>query len=156
MTVYLIQHAKALPKEADPQQPLSKEGLKELAETCAFLKNLKLSVDFLWHSEKLRAIQTATEISKVITVKREIVKRPDLAPNDDVRKIADEIAQNSSNIMVVGHLPFLSRLASFLLTGSEDNGIIAFRNCGVAALSKQENFWQIEWLVTPAVAIRDL
>jgi phosphohistidine phosphatase len=56
--------------------------------------------------------------------------------------------------MSVGHLPFLNKLASLLLTGCESADAVAFKNAGIVALSRNEgNNWQIDWMVTPEILI---
>ncbi|MGA2916314.1 MAG: phosphohistidine phosphatase SixA [Sedimentisphaerales bacterium] len=152
MKLYLVQHAKAVSKEIDPVQPLSEEAYKELQKVCNFIRPLNLFVDFLWHSGKKRAEQTAEILAKAISVKSQIIKRDDIGPNDDVMKIADDLTQSGYDIMIVGHLPFLGKLASLLLTGSEIKEIIEFKNAGIVCLSRGEgNKWQIEWIVTPQI-----
>lgn len=152
MKLYLVQHAKAVSKEIDPEQPLSEEAYKELQKVCNFIRLLNLSVDFLWHSDKKRAKQTTEMLAKAISVKSQIIKRDDIGPNDDVMKIADDLTQSGHDIMIVGHLPFLGKLASLLLTGSETKETIAFKNAGIVCLSCSEgNKWQIEWIVTPQI-----
>ncbi len=53
------------------------------------------------------------------------------------------------DLMIVGHLPFLSQLASELLCGQADEEILAFRQGGVVALEHLDNGWQVVWVVTP-------
>ena len=55
--------------------------------------------------------------------------------------------------MIVGHLPFLERLTSLLLTGCGSAGdMIAFKQGGIVALDAgEENKWQIEWMITPGL-----
>jgi phosphohistidine phosphatase len=53
--------------------------------------------------------------------------------------------------MIVGHLPFLSRLASTLLIGDETVALVAFRNGGVVCLERGEEKgrWRLTWAVVP-------
>ncbi len=37
MKLYLVQHGKALSKEADPQRPLSEEGIREVKKMAEFI-----------------------------------------------------------------------------------------------------------------------
>lgn len=150
MKLYLIQHAKAAAKEVDPQRSLSKEGLQELKKIASFIKPLDLTVDHLWHSEKTRAAQTADALAEVIHISKEQSAQKSLGPNDDVAAIRNKIIAGGEDIMIVGHLPFLSRLASLLLTGDESASTIAFRNAGIISLNcPQEQQWQIDWIITP-------
>ncbi len=149
MKLYLVQHGKAVPEEVDRQRPLTEEGRREVEKVAAFVKKLDLNVDYLWHSGKKRAEQTTEELTKVVKVKKKSCAREGLAPNDDVAVIKGELAA-SGDVLIVGHLPFLSKLASLLLTGSESAGVVVFRNGGIVCLSfSDQKRWQLEWAITP-------
>jgi phosphohistidine phosphatase len=151
MKLYLVQHAKAASKEVDPERSLTEEGLRELKKVAAFIKPLNLSIDYLWHSGKKRARQTADILAEVITISEEHAARDGLAPNDDVKTIENQIMSLKQDIMIVGHLPFLSKLASLLLTGSDSSETVAFRNAGIVCLNHTDNQWQLDWMITPEI-----
>jgi len=150
MKLYLVQHAKAALKEVDPQRPLTREGLRDIKKVAEFIKPLSLCVDYLWHSGKKRAVQTAEVLAEVIKVNKTLTGRDGLTPNDDVNVLKNELASATDNIMIVGHLPFLAKLASLLLAGCESADTVAFKQGGIVCLSRsEENNWQIDWMVTP-------
>lgn len=152
MKLYLVQHAKAASEQQDPQRPLTQEGRREVQKVAEFIKPMKLSVNYLWHSEKKRAIQTAELLAEAIEIKKSKMVREGLGPTDDVSILKDELDATTDDIMIVGHLPFLSKLASLLLTGRESADTVAFKNAGIAALThNEENQWQIDWMVTPEI-----
>jgi phosphohistidine phosphatase len=150
MKLYLIQHAKAAAKDVDPQRSLTEEGLADIRRVAALIKPLNLRVDYLWHSGKKRAAQTAEVLAEVVEIRKEQAARDGLAPNDDVAATAGQLASVTGDIAIVGHLPFLAKLASLLLTGSESANTVAFKQGGIVCLSRSdENNWQIEWMVIP-------
>jgi phosphohistidine phosphatase len=150
MKLYLVQHAKAAPTEVNPQRPLTEEGRRDVQKVAAFIKPLNLCVDYLWHSGKRRAAETAELLAEVIDIKEPTIARDGLGPNDNITALRDELVSSQQDIMVVGHLPFLSKLASLLLTGSESAETVAFKNAGIACLNCSEtNQWQIDWVITP-------
>jgi len=154
MKLYLVQHAKAAPKEVNPQRSLTEEGRRDVQKVAAFVKPLRLCVDYLWHSGKRRAAETAELLAEVIDIKEATIARDGLSPNDDVNTLKDELALSQEHIMVVGHLPFLSKLASLLLAGSESADMVAFKNGGIVCLNRSEtNQWQVDWVVTPELII---
>lgn len=164
MKLYLVQHAKAASKQEDPQRPLTEEGRRDIQRVAAFIKPLKLCVDYLWHSGKRRAEQTAGFLAEVVRINKEQTVRDGLGPNDDVGVIRDELASIETDVMIVGHLPFLSRLASLLLAGSEPRpsergggesaNMVAFKQGGIVCLNRSEdNQWQIDWMVTPELIV---
>ena len=153
MKLYLVQHGKAVSEEVDPQRPLTEEGRREVEKAAAFVKKLDLSVDYLWHSGKKRAEQTAEILAKVVKVRKGSGAHEGLSPNDDVGAIEEELAA-SGDVLIVGHLPFLSKLTSLLLAGSESAGVVVFRNGGIVCLSlSDEKRWQLEWAVTPELLV---
>jgi phosphohistidine phosphatase len=154
MKLYLVQHAKAASKDADPERSLTEEGRSDIKKVAVFIKPLNLSVDYLWHSTKTRAIQTAEVLAEVVKINKEKIEREGLAPNDDVTAIKDELVAAQQDTMIVSHMPFVSKLASLLLAGREFTDTVAFRQGGIVALNSSEpNQWQIEWMVTPELLI---
>ena len=65
--------------------------------------------------EKKRAEQTAEVLADAIKINKEHIARDGLGPNDDVAALKDELLLSKEDIMIVGHLPFLSKLTSLLL-----------------------------------------
>jgi len=154
MNLYLVQHAKAALKETDPERSLTQEGLNDINKIAAFIEPLEISIENLWHSGKKRAQQTTEILAGVISVKNEISVQDGLAPNDDVNVIREKIISAGQDLMIVGHLPFLSKLASLLLTGSESSETVAFKQgCIVCLKCENENQWQLEWMITPDIIL---
>lgn len=154
MKLYLVQHAKAASKEADPQRSLTEEGLRDIRKVAEFIKPLNLSVDYLWHSGKNRAQQTAEVLAKVIEVGKEMAAHDGLAPNDDVSTLRDEIISYQKDIMIVGHLPFLPELASLLLTNSQSSNPLVFKNGGIVCLDySDDNQCRLDWMIIPELLI---
>jgi phosphohistidine phosphatase len=154
MKLYLVQHAKAASKEVDPQRLLTAEGRRDMQKITVFIKPLQITVDNLWHSGKTRAQQTAEILAEVIAVENEMTAYDGLAPNDDVQIVKDSIISAGKDLMIVGHMPFVAKLASLLLTGSESSGTVAFRQGGIVCLNcENQNLWQIEWMITPELII---
>ena len=150
MNLYLVQHAKAASKEIDSERSLTQEGLNDINKIAALIEPLEITIENLWHSGKKRAQQTTEILAGVINVKNEISIQDGLAPNDNVNVIRERIISAGHDLMIVGHLPFLSKLASLLLTSSESSETVAFKQGGIVCLKcKDANQWQIEWMITP-------
>lgn len=75
--------------------------------------------------------------------------RPWARPNRGEKQRETETA---GRLMLVGHLPHLSRLASLLLVGDPRRDLIPFRNGGIVYLVKAERGWLLEWVLTPELA----
>ena len=154
MKLYLVRHAKAASKQVDPERSLTEEGRRDIQRVAAFIKPLNLCVDCLWNSGKKRAMQTAEFLAEVVKIKKAQTIHDGLGPNDDVAVIRNELGSAEQDVMIVGHLPFLSKLASLLLGGSESANTVAFKQGGIVCLSRgEENQWQIDWMVTPGLLV---
>ncbi|MCK4649316.1 phosphohistidine phosphatase SixA, partial [bacterium] len=146
MKLYLVQHGEAAPKEVNRERSLTRKGKKDVFRMAKFLKKAGIKVIATWHSEKLRAIQTAQILGEAISV--EIVKQDGLAPDDPVDKWLEELNTRVKDVMMVGHLPFLERLASLLLAGDESSQIVAFEPGAVVCLKREDagEKWSLAWI----------
>ena len=57
------------------------------------------------------------------------------------------------NLMLVGHLPFMERLTSHLITGSSENLVFKFQNGGIVCLDQDPgtDTWFIKWALMPNI-----
>jgi len=150
MNLYLVQHAEAFPKEQYADRPLTEEGFLNAQKTADFIKHLGLSVDAVWHSGKTRALQTAKIFHAAVQTSAPLQIHDGLSPKDDPEPIAEEIETAKKDLMIVGHLPSLGRLAGLLLTGSSDVEPVAFQKAAVVCLQQNEDGdWQLAWMITP-------
>jgi phosphohistidine phosphatase len=147
MKIYIVQHGLSMPEEMDPEKALSPEGNKQSRMMAEFLREKSIRIDSIWHSPKKRAVQTAHIMAEILACP-ETQEKKDLNPMDPVGNIPGEIKSLDKNLMIVGHLPFLQKLASFLLSGTEDNQFISFRNSGVICLEYTDT-WKLLWTVVP-------
>ncbi|MCX6354986.1 MAG: phosphohistidine phosphatase SixA [Candidatus Aureabacteria bacterium] len=147
MKLYLVQHGLAVPAEKDPERSLSEEGKADVRRMAAHLKAKKIKADFIWHSGKRRAVQTAEIMGSYIT-HLTVEERDDVNPADPVAPFPDRIQELNRDLMLIGHLPFLQRLASLLLAGSDSLELISFTYSGVMCLEYTEK-WEIAWFLTP-------
>lgn len=151
MRVYLVQHGESLPEEIDSTRPLSEQGKADVLKVAKFLKKTELKIEAIWHSTKLRAKQTAQLFGDILLPSSGIVEKQGLAPNDPVQPIQEEILNGTiKNLMVVGHLPFLSKLVSLFLINSDTYSMVGFRQGGVVCLEQNEKGnWWITWMIIP-------
>jgi len=153
MNIYLMQHGKPVPKEKNPDKPLSDRGRNDMMKMAGFLKKARIQVETVFHSGKPRARQTAEIISSKINPGKESQKKEGLSPLDDVKAIAEEIKQREKDFMIVGHLPHLQKLVSFLTTGSDSRQVVSFQQGGVVCLrtNDEELNWTIAWMLVPEI-----
>ena len=144
MSLYLVQHGKSLPEEIDPDRPLSDEGMTTVYRIARKASEYNISVSQIIHSGKTRAKQIAEIISAYIKPESGIKESSGLNPNDDVIPIASKIS-GAENVMYVGHLPFMERLVSYLITGTTDKTVIKFENGGIVCLDQEPE--KVLWYV---------
>jgi len=150
MNLYLVQHADAKNKEEDPARPLSKKGFQDLEKVSSFLEVKGIRVTKILHSGKLRAKQTAEILNEVIPSSEGVMKTEGLAPLDDPYIWGKRSKEESNDLMLVGHLPNLRRLAGLLLTDNADKRVIDFKKGGVLCLQRdEEDNWSVGWMIIP-------
>ena len=153
MELYLVQHAESKTKEEDPERGLTDSGFANVRKTAGFVKKLDISVETIYYSDKLRAKQTANGLAEGINSVTGLKQRDGIAPMDDISSMKDEIQGSDKNLMVVGHLPYMAKLASALLCGNENQNVVSFQNsCIIKLVRDEENKeWSVKWMITPDI-----
>lgn len=151
MKVYLVQHAEAMSEEQDPERPLTELGRHQAKATATAAARMDVTVEQIRHSGKTRAMETAEMMGEALSPKEGVVEASGLGPVDDVKPVAEELDASAQPVMLVGHLPFMERIAGYLLTGDAEQPVIDFTNAGIVCLAKEEGRWQATWIVTPEV-----
>jgi len=149
MKLYLMQHGEALREEEHPERPLTERGKEDVERVAAFLARAGIRIDLIRHSGKLRAAETANIVARQLRIPEVVAAVSGINPNDDVQPVAEELQRETQAIMLVGHLPFLSRLASYLLAGEPGKALVQFQMGGVVCLAQQEGQWGFAWMVVP-------
>ena len=152
MQLYLVQHGEAKPEAEDPARPLTDRGRDEVRRVANHAAALGLQVAEICHSDKLRARQTVEILAEHLSPRRGTREMDGLAPTDDPATARTAIGAAREPIMLVGHLPHLSRLASSLLVGDPAWEIIRFRMGAIVCLARAESGWLIQWILTPELA----
>ena len=152
MKLYLVQHAEAKGEEEDPARPLSEMGWKDLEKVTSFLRKRGIEIARILHSGKLRARQTAEKLSEVVRSSEDVQENEGLAPLDDPAKWENRLREETADVMLVGHLPHLSKLAGLLLTGDSNRRVINFKMGGVVCLERDEKgSWSVGWMIIPQI-----
>jgi len=152
MALYLVQHGRSFSKELDAEQGLTPEGVADVERIAKVAANYGVRVSRIQHSGKKRALQTAEIYAAALRPAKGVEPGSGLNPLDDVTQLAAQL-DSSENLMLVGHLPFMERLASYLITGSIETLVFKFQNGGVVCLDHdpENNSWFIKWALMPKV-----
>ena len=151
MKLYFVQHAESKRKEEDLTRSLSDRGWEDIRKTARYAKeHLRIKVEQIVHSGKLRAKQTAEVLAEFLSPPKGVMTDENLEPLADTEIWKKRLVEASEDIMLVGHLPHLGKLASSLLVGNENSEVIAFRmGCIVCLERDQQRRWTIQWMLTP-------
>jgi phosphohistidine phosphatase len=152
MALYLVQHGRSLPKDVDPQKGLSEEGISEVQRIAAVAAGYGCKVGKIAHSGKQRARQTAEIVAANLKSEAGVAEISGINPMDDVAAFSATLSVED-NLMLVGHLPFMERLTSYLITGSIEPPVFKFQNGGIVCLDKQTDAqqWIIKWALMPNI-----
>jgi phosphohistidine phosphatase len=150
MRLYLVQHGEAFSKEIDPERPLTRKGLAEIDRLAGFLERAGVRAERVISSRKLRAVQTAECLSSIIGPATEPETSTDINPNDSPQTFAQQIRCWTTDTLVVGHLPFMAKLVSYLTVSDEARLVMAFQPGTVVCLERMDkDLWQIDWMIRP-------
>lgn len=152
MFLYLVQHAEAMSEIEDVSRSLSKNGIADIKKVAEFAAGLNIDVNQIFHSGKMRALQTAQILEERITAYMGIEKADGLAPMDDPDLWFTTLSDMNDEVMVVGHMPHLARLASLLLCGNKDKKVVNFEMGCIACLQREDNYnWLVKWMIKPGM-----
>lgn len=152
MSLFLVQHGKSLSKDQDPNQGLSEEGIITVKRIATAARKYGIQVSTLKHSGKTRAIQTAEILAVELNPRGGAQEMTGLNPMDDVVSLAKTL-KSSDNLMLVGHLPFMEKITSYLITGASEPLVLKFQNGGIVCLDQLRGnaTWFIKWTLMPKI-----
>jgi phosphohistidine phosphatase len=113
---------------------------------------LNVKASRIYHSGKTRAMQTAQILADHLNPEKGMSETDSLAPMDDPALWAKRIAGMSEDIMLVGHLPYLAKLAGLLLCGDKEKMFIDFKMGGIVCLKRfDDSRWAVGWMIVPEI-----
>ncbi len=161
MDLFLMQHGEALSADVDPLRPLSDQGRASVRSVAGHAAACGVSIDRIVHSGKLRAAQTAALLAASLRC-GDVAQMDGLKPSDSVELAVPALADPDApgSLAVVGHLPFLERFASLLVSGDPAAKVVALRNGGLVKLvpaplrigGDPRGAFSVAWAITPEVA----
>ena len=156
MDLYLMQHGQATTDAEDPERPLTDAGRAAVQRVAERARAADVRISGCVHSGKLRAEQTAQLLATEIGVGPGAQARQGLAPNDPVAPVAEWVREMTEDqaLAIVGHLPFLGRLASLLVAGDEEAQVVRFQMGGLVKLEPKDDRegFSVVWALTPDLA----
>lgn len=156
MALFLVQHGISASKVVGSEKELTSQGRVETERIAQVAAGYGIKVCRIVHSGKKRAEQTASIYHHGLSLKNPLEVVTGINPLDDVQIFAATINPELDS-MVVGHMPFMQRLVSYLTTGSETIQVYQFQNSGIVCLSASEEAadefnWFIKWTLNPNIS----
>jgi phosphohistidine phosphatase len=161
MDLYLIRHAVAFSRDPtrwpdDGERPLTPEGEARFRKAARGIRRIVTSVDVVLSSPLPRAWRTAELLEEEAgwpAPKPEPVLEAGRSPAEGIEVIEPHL--DLASLALVGHEPYLSKLASILLTGRPTSLTMEMKKGGVAHLWLDDDLRRgtasLRWLVTPKV-----
>ncbi len=145
MILILVRHGQALNHDVDALRPLSEQGKSEAKEAGLFIDQLSKKPTKVFHSELLRAKETALLLSSQLTGTPHLEEAAELTPNSDISPWFNNLmAFNKDDIIaLVGHMPYMGIMASELTqrpVGFPTGGVVVLEGEGHQWSLKQKNF----------------
>ena len=104
--------------------------------------------DVVWHSGKLRARQTAEIYWSACNPAAAFSAARGLQPDDPPGWMRDQLVGETRSIMLVGHMPHLSRLLQALID-PPGGSAVRFPLHGCVALEEDGERWREIWSIEP-------
>src|SRR5262245_15522460 len=158
--LFLLRHGAAVghgtPGFADDDRPLTTKGIKRIKELAEGLKSLGVEPSSIVSSPLPRALRTAEIVASTLCLNDQLHIDDALRAQRSMASVRDWLETRSEeSLMLVGHDPWISDLASWMVTGNdsgdEASHCISLRKGGLAAFVKVEipkgPRYRLEWLI---------
>ncbi len=146
--IYLVHHGEAVDAQVDAQRPLSPAGKAAVGQLAARARERGIAPVEIWHSGKLRARQTGEAFRATYQPPPAFTMVRGLQPADPSDIMADRLAGESRDVMLVGHMPHIARLLRRLVgrIGAVDDEV-QFPPHGLVVLSSDDDglTWREAW-----------
>jgi phosphohistidine phosphatase len=148
MEFYLVRHGEAVSQPIDGQRPLTPAGRHDVEGLGRAAAARNVRPRKIFHSGLLRAQQTAELLSQSLGGLEEIRELDGLRPDDHPVLARAELESSTVSLMLVGHLPHMSRLASCLVAGDPERRVVEFAPATMVCLSYDDIRWKLLWKLT--------
>jgi len=162
MKLYLLRHGSAVDVgernvRSDAARMLTREGRERTATMLHALRNV-CNPKGVWTSPLVRARETAEIARDELGVSAPVTVLEFLQPGADATAVAHWLATRREDaLMLVGHMPDLSLLASLLTAGIKAEGL-AIKKSGVCCIEFDADVsvggGSLAWLVAPSLLSR--
>lgn len=153
MKLYCARHGEAFSADVDPERSLTDQGKSDVAVMAQQLALHDVDIQHIMHSPKLRASQTAEIFAAYLQIDNLTEVERLLGEDESVEPLVEMIQTWTDDTMLVGHLPFMSKLVSALVLQEEHYlPIVNFPPSAVVCLEYyDQGRWLINWVLRPNI-----
>ena len=144
-----MRHGEAVSETLDRLRPLSRVGREQVERVARAAASGHLDVSEILHSGILRARQTAEILAQHLAPAKGVRETTGLLPEDDPTVAAAELQAADDPLVLVGHLPHMSRLVGLLINGDPERHVVDFAPASMLCCSYAGSTWKIQWMLTP-------
>jgi phosphohistidine phosphatase len=164
LNLIILRHGEAGTRLSDPvkdqKRPLTQSGKKELVQVAKSLQHLNVKFNYILSSPLLRAFETAKIVAGEYNLVKQIEKYDELKPSGNQDLLYDKLKKlnTDSNILVVGHEPYLSNMISDIISNNnfnENKSNIILKKAGLSKIKITSTVprlkGELSWLITPKI-----
>lgn len=149
MRLYLLRHAEAADTYPDPTRSLTAKGRRDSEALGDLLERQGIALPSrVWCSPYRRAGETAALVLKHAVSEASPEIRDGLTPCDDPSALLPALRELREDLLIVGHNPHLSTLATLLLSGRSHPALVLLRKCTLLRLDLGPQP-TLAWMLTP-------
>ncbi|MCI0707266.1 MAG: phosphohistidine phosphatase SixA [Ignavibacteriae bacterium] len=121
MEIYIVRHAIAVPRGTpgfpNDDRPLTEDGIQKMTRAARGIANLVPGMDLILTSPLQRAHETAKIVARALKMDNNVETCEQLLPGQSIKNLLLYLAKykNMKRLMLVGHKPDTSAIASALL-----------------------------------------
>ncbi|MCY4027048.1 MAG: hypothetical protein OXH75_12140 [Acidobacteria bacterium] len=146
--IYLVHHGEAVPADVDAQRPLTRAGLGAVERLARETARRGAAPVEVWHSGKLRARQTGEAFRRACNARAAFTMVRGLRPADPSDILADRLAGETRDLLLVGHMPLIARLLRRLLARADErpfppHGIVALEPDPAGDVTRWRESWRL-------------
>jgi phosphohistidine phosphatase len=161
MSLFILRHGEAgkFSDGNDFVRPLTDAGATDVTHVAEWLKDRGVKFDAIITSPLKRAHQTASIVSKIFNIENNLINWEELRPGRNRTEfygklLSEQLFKQESDVLVVGHEPYLSSLISEIISEANSSSHIVLKKAGLAKIritsqSAQIIHGELEWLLTP-------
>ena len=141
--VHLVHHGETVPASVDARRPLTEVGRAAVERLAREAAARGVAPVEIWHSGKLRARQTGEAFRLACNPLAAFTMVRGLQPADPSDILADRLAGETRDLLLVGHMPHIARLLRRLLGRVGED--VEFPPHGVVALEPDPGGDPLRW-----------